>query len=211
MLQHLVCSGTEWKMWLILPSSPLLNPNNCNENLYFEFSLRKGHRLKIWPVIYTNIQIVYKQWMFMSAMVQIFSWGERWNVPFNEAKPIEWNFIFHRMKIFVPLHEWKNIHYLFHITVKSFSAKLTMFSQNLLRCNRGKLWTHHAWLANSARVKPSEQFYHSLVWTQNRLFASPTELGLGFRVRVKVILGLGTGVSMMSDRQPYFRTTVPSD
>ena len=23
--------------------------------------------------------------MFMSAMVQIFSWGERWNVPFNEA------------------------------------------------------------------------------------------------------------------------------
>ena len=23
----------------------------------------------------------------MSAMVQIFSWGERWNVPFNEAKP----------------------------------------------------------------------------------------------------------------------------
>ena len=25
--------------------------------------------------------------MFMSAMVQIFSWGERWNAPFNEAKP----------------------------------------------------------------------------------------------------------------------------
>ena len=24
--------------------------------------------------------------MFMSAMVQIFSWGGRWNVPFNEAK-----------------------------------------------------------------------------------------------------------------------------
>ena len=23
----------------------------------------------------------------MSAMIQIFSWGERWNVPFNEAKP----------------------------------------------------------------------------------------------------------------------------
>ena len=46
--------------------------------------------------------------MFMSAMVQIFSWGERWNVPFNEAKP-SWmeHFIFHRMKIFVPLHEWK--------------------------------------------------------------------------------------------------------
>ena len=55
--------------------------------------------------------------MFMSAMVQIFSWGERWNVPFNEAKP-SWmvHFIFHRMKIFVPLHEWENIHYLFYIT-----------------------------------------------------------------------------------------------
>ena len=53
----------------------------------------------------------------MSAMVQIFSWGERWNVPFNEAKP-SWmiHFIFHRMKIFVPLHEWENIHYLFYIT-----------------------------------------------------------------------------------------------
>ena len=55
--------------------------------------------------------------MFMSAMVQIFSWGERWNVPFNEAKP-SWmvHFIFHLMKIFVPLHEWENIHYLFYIT-----------------------------------------------------------------------------------------------
>ena len=55
--------------------------------------------------------------MFMSAMVQIFSWGERWDVPFNEAKP-SWvvHFIFHRMKIFVPLHEWENIHYLFYIT-----------------------------------------------------------------------------------------------
>ena len=53
----------------------------------------------------------------MSAMVRIFSWGERWNVPFNEAKP-SWmvHFIFHRMKIFVPLHEWENIHYLFYIT-----------------------------------------------------------------------------------------------
>ena len=57
--------------------------------------------------------------MFMSAMVQIFSWGERWNVPFNEAKP-SWmeRFIFHQMKIFVPLYEWKNIHYLFYITSK---------------------------------------------------------------------------------------------
>ena len=57
--------------------------------------------------------------MFMSAMVQIFSWGERWNVPFNEAKP-SWmvHFIFHQMKIFVPLHEWENISFIifFYIT-----------------------------------------------------------------------------------------------
>ena len=34
----------------------------------------------------------------------------------------------------------------------SVKTKLTMFSQNLLRCNRWKLWTHHACLAYSARV-----------------------------------------------------------
>ena len=48
----------------------------------------------------------------------------------------------------------KNIHYLFYMTAKSIffnKTKLTMFSQNLLRSNRGKLWTHHAWLAYSAR------------------------------------------------------------
>ena len=52
--------------------------------------------------------------MFRSAMVQIFSFGERLNVLFNEAKP-SWmvHFIYHRMKIFVPLHECENIHYLF--------------------------------------------------------------------------------------------------
>ena len=46
--------------------------------------------------------------MFMSAIVQIFSWGERWNVPLNEASP-RWmeHIISHLMKIFVPLHEWK--------------------------------------------------------------------------------------------------------
>ena len=38
-------------------------------------------------------------------MEQIFSFGERWNVPFNSASPC-WmeHFIFHLMKIFVPLH-----------------------------------------------------------------------------------------------------------
>ena len=46
-----------------------------------------------------------------------FSWGERWNVPFNNVKP-SWmeHLIFHQMKLFVPLHEWENIHYLFDIT-----------------------------------------------------------------------------------------------
>ena len=55
--------------------------------------------------------------MFMSAIVQIFLWGERWNVPFHEAKS-SWmvHSIFHRMKIFVPFHEWENIHYLLYIT-----------------------------------------------------------------------------------------------
>ena len=40
--------------------------------------------------------------MFMSAMVQIFSWGERWNVPFKEVKPSwmvhissSWKCLFH--------------------------------------------------------------------------------------------------------------------
>ena len=42
------------------------------------------------------------------AMEQIFSFGEKmkWSIgPFNEAKP-SWmeHFIFHLMKIFVPLH-----------------------------------------------------------------------------------------------------------
>ena len=44
------------------------------------------------------LHIVYKyKWMFISAME---------------------HFIFYRMKIFVPLQEWKNIHYLFYITAK---------------------------------------------------------------------------------------------
>ena len=42
--------------------------------------------------------------MVMSAMVHIFSLGEKWNVLFNEPKP---SFISHRMKIAVPSHELK--------------------------------------------------------------------------------------------------------
>ena len=40
-------------------------------------------------------------------MEQIFSLGERWNVLFNLTLP-HWmkHFIFHLMKIFVPLHSW---------------------------------------------------------------------------------------------------------
>ena len=52
-----------------------------------------------------NIQIMN----FMSAMVQIFSFGERWNARFNKAKP-RWmvHFIFRQMKIFVPLYyKWE--------------------------------------------------------------------------------------------------------
>ena len=41
-----------------------------------------------------------------------------------------------------------------------------MFSKNLLRCNRGKLWTHHAWLAYS------EHLAHYM----NLLYALPTAL-----------------------------------
>ena len=58
-------------------------------------------------VYYTNNECLWVQ----KTMVQIFSWGERWNVPFNEAKPswmVHYIYIFHRMKIFVPLHEWEN-------------------------------------------------------------------------------------------------------
>ena len=38
--------------------------------------------------------------MFMNAMVRIFSWGERWNVPFNEAigelnGTTEWKYSYH--------------------------------------------------------------------------------------------------------------------
>ena len=42
---------------------------------------------------------------FICAMEQIFSWGERWNIPFNLASPrLKEHFIFHLMKIFVSLH-----------------------------------------------------------------------------------------------------------
>jgi hypothetical protein len=51
----------------------------------------------------------------MSAMAKIFSFGERWNVPFNEATA-ELNGTFHRSPneniLTIAL---KNIHYLFYI------------------------------------------------------------------------------------------------
>ena len=67
----------------------------------------------------------------MSAMVQIFSWGERLNVPFNEAKP-SWmeHFIFHGMEISVPLHEWENIHYLFYITCTKIQILKQIWKEN---------------------------------------------------------------------------------
>ena len=61
----------------------------------------------------------------------------RWKmkVPFNEAKQ-SWmvHFIFHRMKIFVPLDEWENIHYLFYITCKKDSnSRLNRFKRKPLK------------------------------------------------------------------------------
>ena len=59
--------------------------------------------------------------MFISAMVKVFSFGERWNLPFDEAK--EWKYIFS------PLHKWENIYICFVVVVflwqlnKSLSAK----------------------------------------------------------------------------------------
>ena len=42
----------------------------------------------------------------MSAMVRIFSWGERWNFLFNDAKlSSKEHFIFHPMKLSVLLHD----------------------------------------------------------------------------------------------------------
>ena len=52
----------------------------------------------------------------MRAMVQIISWGERWNVPFNEFNGRAYVPSFTEWKYFVPLHEWETIHYLFYIT-----------------------------------------------------------------------------------------------
>jgi hypothetical protein len=56
--------------------------------------------------------------MFMSAMVRIFSSGERWNVPFNEATA-ELNGTFHLSpNENVLTIARKNIHYLFYIIPK---------------------------------------------------------------------------------------------
>jgi hypothetical protein len=54
----------------------------------------------------------------MSAMIRIFSWGERWNVPFNEATT-ELNGTLHlsRNDNILTIAR-KNIHYLFYIIPK---------------------------------------------------------------------------------------------
>jgi hypothetical protein len=55
--------------------------------------------------------------VFICAMVRIFSFGERWNVPLNSASPC-WmeHSIFHLMKIILPLH-LMNICYLYLYTI----------------------------------------------------------------------------------------------
>ena len=59
-------------------------------------------------VLNINDSSVYKWWMIMIAMVQIVSWGESGNLPFNEKK-LGWKeyLIFHQMKMSVLSHEWK--------------------------------------------------------------------------------------------------------
>jgi hypothetical protein len=62
------------------------------------FALKIGKR-QFSLIVRTNaIYIIQVMNVFIRAMVKIFSFGERWNVPFNEAN--------------------KNIHYLFYIIPK---------------------------------------------------------------------------------------------
>ena len=64
-----------------------------------------------YPVKITNLRLQgargctpwYKSWMFMSAMVQMFSWGERWMFYFTRRSWVEWTIS--------SFTEWK---YLFH-------------------------------------------------------------------------------------------------
>ena len=89
--------------------------------------------------------------MFMSAMVQIFSCGERWNVLFNKAKP-SWleHFIFHRMEIFVPLHEWKTFIICF-IKVVQWFIFLDKFRRKNIENDVTKAKTYTSQESNSTR------------------------------------------------------------
>ena len=68
--------------------------------------------------------------VFIRAMVRIFSFGERWNVPFNSAvASLNGTFQFHRMKIFLPLHEYyKNIYSLFVYYNPSYIVNTQLYS-----------------------------------------------------------------------------------
>ena len=72
--------------------------------------------------------------MFMSAMVRIFSWGERWNVPFNECdgcdlsktQRVQWNKTYSKIALAksamerIPLHSWEMAFSIqFHVTINS--------------------------------------------------------------------------------------------
>ena len=61
------------------------------------------------------------------------------------------NFIFHRMKIFVPLHEWENIQYLFYITCTKIQILKQIWKQNHWKTilAHAKHFTSHA--SNSSR------------------------------------------------------------
>ena len=77
----------------------------CIIFLHTKFSCYVKRNEPCYDDIFENLSNIIQIINANDAMVQIFSWGERWNVPFNEAK-ME-HFIFHRTKMFVPLHEWQ--------------------------------------------------------------------------------------------------------
>ena len=68
-------------------------------------------------------------------------------------------FIFHRKKIFVPLHEWKNIHYLFYIRLKKINPMSQRCRAFVFRCAfdsaKFKVWILFACLI----------FFSSFLWT----------------------------------------------
>ena len=71
---------------LLSKSTKYIKDTSCVADLRLNHSWSLWHHMKLASCFCECfLRLIYKYWMFMSAMVQIFSWGERWNVPFNEA------------------------------------------------------------------------------------------------------------------------------